>query len=72
MRLTTHHKFPKQLIRDLSPNCVDRYRRQHLLALVPDHPRREIPRGEWVQLIGASYDRKIYGFEIETQPEQDE
>ena len=56
----------------LESKLRDRYRREHLLALAPDDPRREIPKGEWVQLIGASYDRKIYGFEIETQPEQDD
>ncbi|HEX3438642.1 MAG TPA: hypothetical protein VHT24_17865 [Pseudacidobacterium sp.] len=49
----------------------DRYRREHLVNIVPDDPKREIPAGEWIQLIGASYDRKIYGFQIETSEEQD-
>ncbi len=39
-------------------------------------PRRakngETPGGNWYQLVGSSYDRTIYGFEIETTPEQDE
>jgi len=49
----------------------DTYRRNHLLALIPDDPKHEIPRGEWIQLVGASYDRRVWGFEVATTSEQD-
>jgi hypothetical protein len=49
----------------------DRYRRNHLESLVPDLPDGETPDGDWYELIGASYIRTIYSFEIETSPEQD-
>jgi hypothetical protein len=49
----------------------EQYRREYLEALVPDRPDRGIPEGNWYELVGASYDRTIYGFEIETTPEQD-
>jgi len=49
----------------------DRYRRNHLKSLVPDLPDGETPGGDWYELIGASYIRTIYTFEIETSPEQD-
>jgi hypothetical protein len=49
----------------------DQYRRNHLEALAPDRPDGGAPRGNWYEMIGASYDRTIYGFEIETSPEQD-
>jgi hypothetical protein len=49
----------------------NQYRMKHLLALVPDDPKREMPGGDWIQLIGASYDRKIYGYQIETTQAQD-
>lgn len=49
----------------------NRYRREHLLSVAPDVPGREIPGGEWIQLIGSSYDRRIYGFQIETSERQD-
>ena len=49
----------------------DRYRRDYLESLAPDHPDGGTPGGNWYELIGASYDRTIYGFEIETSPEQD-
>jgi len=49
----------------------DRYRRDHLESLVPDLPGGGTPDGDWYQLIGASYLRTIYTFEIETSPGQD-
>jgi hypothetical protein len=53
----------------------DKYRREHLLAYVPDVAEGkkggEAPGGEWTQLIGASYDRRIYGFQIQTTADED-
>jgi hypothetical protein len=49
----------------------DQYRRGHLESVAPDHPDGGMPTGNWYELIGSSYDRTIYGFEIETSPEQD-
>lgn len=49
----------------------DRYRRQHLEAVAPDGKNGETPPGNWYELVGSSYDRTIYGFQIETAPEQD-
>ena len=50
----------------------DAYRRNHLESFFPDDPRHEIPRGDWTQLVGASYDRRIWGFEVQTTAEQDD
>src|SRR6266403_1725109 len=54
----------------LEASLRDRYRRQHLLAFAPDvvagKKAGEAPGGEWTQLIGASYDRRICGFQIQT------
>jgi len=50
----------------------DRYRRQHLREVVPDLPNGETPGGNWYELVGSSYDRTSYGFEIETSPEEDQ
>jgi len=49
----------------------DSYRRKYLEAYVPDLPNGETPHGNWYQLVGTSYDRTVYGFEIETTPAQD-
>jgi len=50
----------------------DQYRRAHLEDIAPDGPNGETPKGDWYELIGSSYDRTNYGFEIETTPEQDD
>jgi hypothetical protein len=50
----------------------DRYRRNHLMDIVSDDPKREIPGGDWTQLVGESYDRKIYGYAVATQDSQDD
>jgi hypothetical protein len=49
----------------------DQYRREYLESLAPDRPDGGTPEGNWYEMIGSSYDRTIYGFEIETSPEQD-
>lgn len=50
----------------------DRYRREHLEQIVPDRENGEAPGGNWYELVGSSYDRTIYGFEIETTAKQDD
>jgi hypothetical protein len=50
----------------------DRYRRRYLEDIAPDVKDGETPGGNWYQLVGSSYDRTIYGFELGTTPEQDE
>lgn len=47
------------------------YRRGYLEALAPDKPDGSAPGGEWNELVGESYLRTIYGFELPTTPEQD-
>ncbi len=49
----------------------DHYRRQYLESVAPDGKNGEAPGGNWYELVGSSYDRTIYGFQIETTPEQD-
>jgi hypothetical protein len=49
----------------------DQYRRDYLESLAPDRPDGGTPEGNWYEMIGSAYDRTIYGFEIETTPEQD-
>ena len=50
----------------------DAYRREHLEALAPDSKKGMSPRGEWIQLVGSSYDRTIHGFQVTSTLEQDE
>lgn len=54
----------------------DKYRRKYLTKIAPDVVTKsgeaEPPKGEWTQLVGSSYDRTIYGFQVETTREEDE
>ncbi len=54
----------------------DEYRRAHLMEIAPDAVTKTreaaTPRGDWTQLVGESYDRSIYGFQVETTRKQDE
>ena len=50
----------------------DAYRREHLLGLVQDAADGTAPGGEWIQLVGSSYDRKIYVYQIDTPPGRDD
>jgi hypothetical protein len=58
----------------LESRLRDEYRRKHVLLIAPDVSDKsgDTPNGAWIQLIGASYDRKIYGFQIETTPQEDQ
>lgn len=49
----------------------DQYRRKHFEDLAPDTANEKAPGGNWYELVGSSYDRAIYGFEIETTSERD-
>jgi len=50
----------------------DAYRRAHLLKLAPNTPAGDPPKGEWTQLVGASFDRSIHGFQVDSTPQQDQ
>jgi hypothetical protein len=49
----------------------DRYRDSHLQSLGLGLADGGTPDGTWKELIGASYIRTIYAFEIDTSPERD-
>jgi hypothetical protein len=63
---------PQRANSDTVASLRDEYRRKHLRELVPDGPRGQTPKGSWKELIGAAYNRRIYGFQIETSEAQDD
>jgi hypothetical protein len=65
-------KIPASADARMEMRLRDEYRREHLMDIAPDQPVREIPNGEWIQLVGESYDRKIYGLAVATQPDRDD
>lgn len=44
----------------------------HLQALAPPKKDGSPPGGEWTQLVGSSFDRKIHGFEADTTQDEDD
>jgi hypothetical protein len=50
----------------------NQYRKKNLEDVAPDDQTGEPPEGNWTQLVGAAYDRTIYGFEIQTSADQDD
>src|ERR1700757_1615159 len=64
--------IPKEANSETVAYLRDEYRREHLREIVPDGPGGQTPKGSWIELIGAAYNRKIYGFKIETTEAQDQ
>lgn len=65
-------QIPSSVDREGVASLRDGYRRKYLKELVPDTKEGQTPKGDWTQLVGAAYDRKIYGFVIETSEAADD
>jgi hypothetical protein len=65
-------QIPTSISREGEADLRNAYRRAHLEALAPDDKDGKAPKGEWIQLVGSSYDRTIHGFQIDTSPQQDQ
>ncbi len=50
----------------------DTYRRARLLGVAPDMPDGAPPDGNWRQLVGATYDRRVLAFAMPTTTAQDD
>ncbi|HWC15389.1 MAG TPA: hypothetical protein VG498_00140 [Terriglobales bacterium] len=49
----------------------DEYRRTHLQEIIPDDANGSARKGDWEQLVGEAYIRRIYVFQIETPVSKD-
>jgi len=60
----------------VNPETVHRLRNQyheaHLLSLGKDVRRGDFWHGGWTQLVGVSYERRMYAFRFDTTEEQDD
>ena len=63
--------IPQTIDREQEDRLRDLYRRRALESVAPDLPDGKAPDGNWYELVGSSYDRKIYGFSISTTADQD-
>jgi hypothetical protein len=63
---------PAHVNREMVTRMRERYREQHLESLGPSVFNGNFVHGGWTQLVGVSYERRIYAFRFATTPEQDE
>ena len=50
----------------------NQYRMAHLRKMIPDDPGDRPPKGAWIELVGAAYDRRMVVFKIHTTETQDD
>ncbi|WP_263409557.1 hypothetical protein [Terriglobus tenax] len=64
-------EIPIAVTGQMEADLRDAYRRRFLREIVPDAEGGHAPVGDWIQMVGASYDRRIYGYQVSTTPSQD-
>jgi hypothetical protein len=63
---------PARVDRQSVHRMRNRYHEAHLLSLGQDVSAGNFVRGGWTQLVGLSYDRRIYAFRFQTSEKQDD
>jgi len=63
---------PARASRETVQKLRNRYREAHLLGLGDELPSGGFARGGWTELVGVSYERRIYAFRFETTEKQDD
>jgi hypothetical protein len=63
---------PARVNRETVDRLRNRYREAHLLSLGANLARGNVIHGGWTQLVGLSYERRIYAFRFETSEAQDD
>jgi hypothetical protein len=65
-------EVPARGSRETVNQLRNRYHEAHLLNLGEDLPPGNVVHGGWKQLVGLSYERRIYAFRFNTTDEQDD
>ena len=63
--------IPSSMDRLTALRMRDLYRREHLESVAPDTETGGMPQGNWYELVGSTYDRTIYGFQVSSTADQD-
>ncbi len=66
--INSEDRVPMTVDRDFVKAVREEYRRDHLQDIAPYESKQ---RNDWIELVGAAYERKIYAFEVDTTREQD-
>ncbi|HTV64875.1 MAG TPA: hypothetical protein VMD98_04675 [Bryocella sp.] len=69
-------EHPEEIPAYATPELVSalrkQYREQYLSELVPDGRENSKAFSEWLETVGVSYDRRVWGYELATSRAQDE
>ncbi|MBB5056720.1 hypothetical protein HDF16_001405 [Granulicella aggregans] len=64
-------EIPERVDKKEAAALRDAYRRKYLLDIAPTTLDDRAPKGDWTQLVGASFNRRIDGLRFDTTPDQD-
>jgi len=67
----TAAEIPQTMDRAQETALRDAYRRAHLELVAPDLANGTAPGGNWYELVGSSYDRAIWAFQVNSTTEQE-
>ncbi len=67
----TPQNVPEYVTPELEWTLRDRYRTQFLQSIVPNGTERDKKNDEWVETAGAAFDRRLWGYQVQTTAEQD-
>jgi hypothetical protein len=65
-------EVPDRVNRETVHRLRNQYHEAHLLSLGRDVRRGDFWHGGWTQLVGVSYERRMYAFRFDTTEEQDD
>ena len=67
----TAAEIPQSIDRAGEERLRETYRQRYLMSVAPNRGDGSAPQGNWYELVGSAFDRKIYGFRVNTTAEQD-
>ena len=67
----TAAEIPESVDREDEDRLREAYRQNYLMSIAPNLGDGSAPQGNWYELVGSAFDRKIYGFRVNTTAEQD-
>ena len=66
------YTVPDRVDRSIVNRMRDSYHEAHLMTLGQNLRKGDFWHGGWAELVGVSYERKMYAYRFETTPEQDD
>jgi hypothetical protein len=63
---------PEYITPELAWSLRQRYRQRYMEAIVPDGTEKDKVTDEWWETAGVAYNRRLWGYQVDTTPEQDQ